>query len=69
MDIYEQASIGFRWLNVTEKFDSKESYFVANEIGIRDGTNFRSAFSPIEEAILNRFSETANIIQSTTFIL
>ena len=56
MDIYEQASIGFRWLNVTEKFDSKGPYFVANEIGIEWNKISDATFSPIEEAILNRFS-------------
>ena len=24
IDIYEEANLGFRWLNVTEKFDSKD---------------------------------------------
>jgi hypothetical protein len=54
--IYEEANLGFRWLNVTEKFDSKGPYFVANEIGIEWNKISDATFSPIEEAILNRFS-------------
>lgn len=57
MDIYEEATLGFRWLNVTEKFDSKGPYFVANEIGIEWNKISDATFSPIEEAILNRFSK------------
>ena len=57
MDIYEEANLGFRWLNVTEKFDSKGPYFVANEIGIEWNKISDATFSPIEEAILNRFSK------------
>ena len=56
MDIYEEANLGFRWLNVTEKFDSKGPYFVANEIGVEWNKISDATFSPIEEAILNRFS-------------
>ena len=44
-------------MNVTEKFDSKGPYFVANEIGIEWNKISDATFSPIEEAILNRFSK------------
>ena len=58
MGIYEEANLGFRWLNVTEKFDSKGPYFVAKEIGVEWNKISDATFSPIEEAILNRFSKS-----------
>ena len=57
MTIYEEAKRGFRWLNVTEKFDSKGPHYVANEIGIEWNKISDATFSPIEEVILNRFSK------------
>ena len=69
MDIYEEANLGFRWLSVTEKFDSKGPYFVANEIGIEWNKISDATFSPIEEAILNRFSSTKYHPKSDVYIL
>ena len=69
MTIYEEANRGFRWLNVTEKFDSKGPYFVANEIGIEWNKISNATFSPIEEAILNRFSSTKYHPKSDVYIL
>ena len=57
MTIYEEAQRGFRWLNISEKFDSKGPYFVANEIGIEWNKISDATFSPIEEAILFKFSQ------------
>ena len=57
MTIYEEANRGFRWLNVTEKFDSKGPHYVANEIGIEWNKISDATFSPIEEVILHRFSK------------
>jgi hypothetical protein len=58
MTIYEEAKRGFRWLNVTEKFDSKGPHYVANEIGIEWNKISDATFSPIEEVILHRFSKS-----------
>jgi len=57
MTIYEEANRGFRWLNVTEKFDSKGPFYVANEIGVEWNKISDATFSPIEEVILHRFSK------------
>lgn len=57
MTIYEEANRGFRWLNVTEKFDSKGPFYVANEIGIEWNKISDATFSPIEEVILHMFSK------------
>lgn len=57
MTIYEEANRGFRWLNVTEKFDSKGPHYVANEIGVEWNKISDATFSPIEEVILHRFSK------------
>ena len=57
MTIYEEAKRGFRWLNVTEKFDSKGPHYVANQIGVEWNKISDATFSPIEEVILHRFSK------------
>ena len=56
MTIYEEATRGFRWLDSTEKFDSKGPFFVANEIGVEWNKISDVTFSPIEEAVLHMFS-------------
>ena len=67
-DIYEEANLGFRWLNVTGKFDSKESYFVANEIGIEMEQNFRCQCATDWEEAIQIDLNLPNIIQSLMFI-
>jgi len=57
MTIYKEAHRGFRWLSVSEKFDSKGPYFVANEIGIDWSKISDATYSPIEEVILHQFSK------------
>ena len=64
LTIYEEASRGFRWLNVTEKFDSKGPFFVANEIGVDWNKISDATFSPIEEVILHVFSKTTQTNQT-----
>ena len=64
LTIYEEASRGFRWLNVTEKFDSKGPFFVANEIGVDWNKISDATFSPIEEVILHMFSKTTQTNQT-----
>jgi hypothetical protein len=56
MTIYEEATRGFRWLDSTEKFDSKGPFFVANEIGVEWNKISDVTFSPIEEAVIHMFS-------------
>jgi hypothetical protein len=58
--IYTQAFRGFRWLDSTEKFDSKGPYYVANEINVNWSDISDLTFSPIEEAILFMFSKLDN---------
>ena len=64
LTIYEEASRGFRWLNITEKFDSKGPFFVANEIGVEWNKISDATFSPIEEVILHMFSKTTQTNQT-----
>jgi hypothetical protein len=61
MTIYEESIRGFRWLDSTEKFDSKGPFFVANEIGIEWNKISDATFSPIEEAILHMFSKSTEV--------
>ena len=70
MDIYQEANLGFRWLNVTEKFDSKGPFYVANEIGIEWNKISDATFSPIEEVILHKFSKFTDFnSKSSIYIL
>lgn len=61
MTIYEESLRGFRWLDSTEKFDSKGPFFVANEIGIEWNKISDATFSPIEETILHMFSKSTEV--------
>ena len=69
MTIYEEASRGFRWLNVTEKFDSKGPFYVANEIGIEWNKISDATFSPIEEVILHMFSKMSENNETLTDLM
>jgi hypothetical protein len=69
MTIYEEANRGFRWLNVTEKFDSKGPFYVANEIGIEWNKISDATFSPIEEAILHMFSKLNENYKTMTYLM
>lgn len=64
MTIYEESLRGFRWLDSTEKFDSKGPFFVANEIGIEWNKISDATFSPIEETILHMFSKSTEVIET-----
>lgn len=61
MTIYDESLRGFRWLDSTEKFDSKGPFFVANEIGIEWNKISDATFSPIEEVILHMFSKLTEV--------
>tara|TARA_A100001037_G_scaffold244817_1_gene225843 strand:+ start:38530 stop:39399 length:870 start_codon:yes stop_codon:yes gene_type:complete len=61
MTIYEESLRGFRWLDSTEKFDSKGPFFVANEIGVEWNKISDVTFSPIEETILHMFSKLTEL--------
>lgn len=69
MTIYEEANRGFRWLNVTEKFDSKGPFYVANEIGVEWNKISDATFSPIEEVILHRFSKFTGFNQKSSIYI
>ena len=61
MTIYEESLRGFRWLDSTEKFDSKGPFFVANEIGVEWNKISDVTFSPIEEVVLHMFSKLTEL--------
>ena len=61
MTIYDESLRGFRWLDSTEKFDSKGPFFVANEIGIDWNKISDVTFSPIEEVVLHMFSKLTEV--------
>ena len=61
MTIYDESLRGFRWLDSTEKFDSKGPFFVANEIGIEWNKISDVTFSPIEEVVLHMFSKLTEV--------
>jgi len=68
MTIYEEANRGFRWLTVTEKFDSKGPYEVAKDIGVDWNTISDATFSPVEEAVLHLFAKTFDGGQSGIYL-
>lgn len=61
MTIYDESIRGFRWLESTEKFDSKGPHYVANELGIEWNKISDATFSPIEEVILHMFSKSTEV--------
>ena len=61
MTIYDESFRGFRWLDSTEKFDSKGPFFVANEIGVEWNKISDVTFSPIEEVVLHMFSKLTEL--------
>lgn len=57
MEVYSESVRGFRWLNITEKFDSKGPFEVAKELGVDWNTISTATFSPIEETMLHLFAK------------
>ena len=58
LTIYEEANRGYRWLNVTERFDSKGPYETSKHLGVDWNSISDATFSPIEETILHLFSKS-----------
>jgi hypothetical protein len=69
MTIYDESLRGFRWLDSTEKFDSKGPFFVANEIGIEWNKISAVTFSPIEEVVLHMFSKLTEVNETMSELM